>query len=117
MKSIFYSKGKALSDDKVVECGFDRFWPDPPCLSICSFEQAALVRESAMNCNRAHMKLYISNELEGDDLLDFLLHVDVCSDCQNAVFLARQQQDARYYKKAKPSSSRPRVTKHERKAS
>ena len=70
-----------------------------------------------MICERELVKRYIKNDLKGDALLDFLLHVDSCNECQNAVFLARQQQDARFYKQNNKSPSRGTATKHRRKAS
>jgi len=61
--------------------------------------------ENSMMCKRELVSLYIENDLKEDALLDFLLHLDSCRNCREAVFLARQEQDAHYYKQNKPSSS------------
>jgi hypothetical protein len=56
------------------------------------------------HCDRERITRYIQNELSGDSLLDFLLHVDGCRTCELTVFEERQKQDARYYRKAKTQS-------------
>jgi hypothetical protein len=73
--------------------------------------------ENSMMCKRELVRLYIENDLKEDALLDFLLHLDSCRNCRDAVFLARQEQDARYYKQNKPSSSRRPASGRRRKAS
>ena len=73
--------------------------------------------EGHRSCDRGLVSRYVRNELTGDALLDFLLHVDGCRSCQNTVFLERQRQDARYYKDLNTSPSAGNGCRRRRKAS
>lgn len=52
-------------------------------------------------CNRQSLAAFIKNQLGEDDRLDFLIHVDSCTYCWEAVYAATKAAHPHYYKKGK----------------
>lgn len=52
---------------------------------------------SIEDCRRKLIPLYICGELTGNLLLEFLLHVDECQKCRNAVLVARKAEHPEFY--------------------
>jgi len=53
--------------------------------------------DSLEDCRRQLIPRYVSSELNGNLLLEFLLHVDECEKCRNAVLAARKAQHPEFY--------------------
>ncbi|GAB4122687.1 MAG: hypothetical protein Kow001_20560 [Acidobacteriota bacterium] len=56
-------------------------------------------------CNRQTLAAFIKNELAEDDRLDFLIHVDSCTHCWDAVYAATKAAHPHYYKRAKSAKT------------
>ncbi len=52
-------------------------------------------------CNRQTLAAFLRNELAEDDKLDFLIHVDSCTHCWDAVYAATKAAHPHYYKRTK----------------
>jgi hypothetical protein len=50
-------------------------------------------------CNREIIAGYLSDQLELEDKLDFLFHVDKCSHCWEEIYNATKALHPHYYKK------------------
>jgi len=65
-------------------------------------------RQMTMNtCDRRLLAGYISDTLNDEARLDFLLHVDSCPSCWNEVYLATKSQHPHYYKGGKQRRKKP----------
>ena len=53
--------------------------------------------DALAHCRRQLIPQYVRNELSGDLLLEFLLHVDECRKCRNAVLEARKAEHPEFY--------------------
>jgi len=51
-------------------------------------------------CDHTQMLAYLNNQLHGDDLLEFLLHIDECQNCRDCLLLAIKGSHEHYYRKA-----------------
>ncbi|HON00265.1 MAG TPA: hypothetical protein PLM33_08440 [Acidobacteriota bacterium] len=51
------------------------------------------------NCNRKLLVGFLQNQLEEDDRLDFLIHLDLCPNCWEAVYSATKASHPHFYKK------------------
>jgi len=49
-------------------------------------------------CNRKILSGFINNQLEEDDRLDFLLHLDECPNCWELIYKATKAQHPHFYK-------------------
>ena len=56
-------------------------------------------------CDRDSVRKFLSKQLEEDDKLDFLFHLDNCLSCWEEVYSAEKAKHPHYYKKA-PKRSR-----------
>ncbi len=63
-----------------------------------------------MKCNREQLIPFLSNKLDVEDKLDFLSHLENCSQCWDLVYNSIKAQHPHYYK----STPRPRTPKKER---
>lgn len=59
---------------------------------------------NTQNCRRDTLVRYLQNRLEEDDTLDFLIHLDNCPTCWEAVYTATKASHAHYYKRALKAS-------------
>ncbi len=59
---------------------------------------------NTQNCNRETLVRYLQNRLEEDDTLDFLMHLDTCPTCWEAVYTATKASHPHYYKRALKAS-------------
>jgi hypothetical protein len=59
-----------------------------------------------MNCKQQLVTEYLTDKLEGDSLLEFLLHLDDCEKCWNEIYEARKAEHLQYYIWVKPRSVR-----------
>ena len=50
-------------------------------------------------CKRETLVRFLQNKLEEDDRLDFLIHLDSCTDCWEAVYSATKAGHPHYYKR------------------
>jgi hypothetical protein len=50
------------------------------------------------NCNRDLLLGYLAEDLDLEEQLDFLLHVDTCSRCRREIYDARKAQHPHFYK-------------------
>jgi len=50
-------------------------------------------------CNRKTLARFIQNQLDEDDRLDFLIHLDNCPNCWEAVYSASKASHPQYYKR------------------
>ena len=50
------------------------------------------------NCNRKQLVGFLSNQLEVDERLDFLAHVEECTRCWEEIYNARKAEHPHYYK-------------------
>jgi hypothetical protein len=50
-------------------------------------------------CNRKILARFIQNQLDEDDRLDFLIHLDSCPNCWEAVYSASKASHPHYYKR------------------
>jgi hypothetical protein len=60
-------------------------------------KKIGLTDYSPDSCCRQLIYHYIRDELDGDLLLEFLLHVEGCPKCRTAVFYARKAQHPEFY--------------------
>jgi len=60
--------------------------------------------DSLGNCRRQLIPRYVRSELSGNLLLEFLLHVDECEKCRNAVLEARKAEHPEFYGVVKAKS-------------
>ena len=51
-------------------------------------------------CDQNQMQAYLDNELNEDDLLDFLLHLDECQMCRSILYLSIKGTHDHYYRKS-----------------
>jgi hypothetical protein len=51
-------------------------------------------------CNRRTLAAFLQNELEENDRLDFLFHLDNCSNCWDRVYNATKASHPHYYKRS-----------------
>ncbi|UCF39137.1 MAG: zf-HC2 domain-containing protein [Acidobacteriota bacterium] len=56
-------------------------------------------------CNRQVLRSYITGQLEEDDRLDFLMHLDDCPNCWEAVYSAAKAEHPHWYKRASRRSN------------
>ena len=49
------------------------------------------------SCDRAKLGSFLSDQLELDDRLEFLTHVESCADCWNELYSATKAQHPHYY--------------------
>ena len=56
-------------------------------------------------CDRVSLGRFLRRELDEDDRLDFLFHLDNCSDCWQEVYNAEKATHPEFYKKP-PARSR-----------
>lgn len=75
-------------------------------MSILDFSQNPFEpsSDSINGCRRQLIPKYIRSELSGNLLLEFLLHVDECPRCRNAVLEARKAEHAEFYGASGPNS-------------
>jgi hypothetical protein len=50
------------------------------------------------NCNRKQLAGFLSDQLEVDERLEFLVHVETCSRCWDEIYNARKSEHPHYYK-------------------
>jgi len=50
-------------------------------------------------CNRQTLVRFLGDQLEEDDRLDFLYHLDACASCWGEVYEAEKANHPHYYKK------------------
>lgn len=66
-----------------------------------------------LNCDRRYLAAYLAQRLDEDRRLEFLLHLDECPRCWEAVYAATKAEHPHYYKsrskKAKKSQSQDAV--------
>jgi phosphosulfolactate phosphohydrolase-like enzyme len=51
-----------------------------------------------VSCNRQLLRGYLANQLELEDQLEFLFHVDGCAHCWDEVYNATKAQHPHFYK-------------------
>lgn len=49
-------------------------------------------------CNRKMLRAFLSNQLDQDERLDFLYHLDICQSCWEEVYNATKATHPHYYK-------------------
>lgn len=59
---------------------------------------------NTQKCRRETLVRYLQNRLEEDDTLDFLIHLDSCPTCWEAVYTATKASHPHYYKRALKAS-------------
>lgn len=64
----------------------------------------------AKTCNRRRLARFLVDRLDLDDRLTFLLHVENCSSCWNAVYIVVKARHPHYYK---PTSWRVGISEKE----
>ncbi len=60
--------------------------------------------DSLTDCRGQLIPQYVRGELSGNLLLEFLLHVDECQKCRNAVLAARKAEHPEFYGVVKANS-------------
>ena len=61
-------------------------------------------------CSRQTVSLFLVNELDVDQKLDFLIHVEECKQCWKDIYDARKKEHPHYYQR---TSRRVKVTEKE----
>jgi len=59
---------------------------------------------NTQHCKRDTLVRYLQNRLEEDDTLDFLIHLDECPNCWEAVYTATKASHPHFYKRALKAS-------------
>ena len=59
---------------------------------------------NTQHCKRETLVRYLQNRLEEDDMLDFLIHLDECPTCWEAVYTATKASHPHFYKRALKAS-------------
>lgn len=54
---------------------------------------------STLYCDRSTLVRFLQNQLEEDDRLDFLMHLDACPNCWESVYSAAKAAHPHFYKR------------------